>query len=222
LVAVSTVDVTGSHVDGLALALSSGGDVQGSLKVTDSDAPIDLKNLRIMLRPVGFGGQAPRASVGEDLKFTLKNVPPVHYAVSVAGYPDTCYVKSIQYGGADVTEEGVQMTSGGTLDVVISASAGQMDLVVMTKDGKAANGAQVLLLRDGSPLQSRTADDNGMISVKGLKPGDYRAIAWEDVDTSQMFDTDFLRKFENDGKSIKISAGAHEAAQLKAIPPESN
>jgi Carboxypeptidase regulatory-like domain len=221
-VAVAPVDVAGSHVDGLVLALSSGGDVQGSVKVADADAPVDLTNLRVMLRPVGFGGQAPRATVGEDLKFTLKSVPPVHYAVTVAGYPDTCYVKSIQFGGADVTEDGVQMTSGGTLDVVISAAAGQMDLVVMTKDGKAANGSQVLILRDGAPMQSRSADENGMLSIKGLKPGDYKVIAWEDVDPNQLWDTDYLRKFENDGKSIKIGTGGHEAAQIKAIPPDAN
>jgi hypothetical protein len=220
--AVTPVDVIGSHVDGLELALSTGGDVQGSVKVEDSDAPLDLKNLRVMLRPVGFGGQAPRASPAEDLKFTLKGVPPIRFAVNVAGYPETAYVKSIQYGGADVTEDGVQMTSGGTLDIVLSATAGQMDLVVITKDGKAANGSQVLVLKDGSPTQSRTADDNGMLSLRGLKPGDYKVIAWEDVDTSQLWDTEFLRKFENDMKSVKIGPSGHEAVQLKALPPDAN
>jgi hypothetical protein len=221
-VAVAPVDVVGSHADGLVLALSSGSDVQGSVKVVDADTPPEMKNLRVMLRTVGFGGQAPRATVGENLKFTLKSVPPVHYAVSVAGYPDNCYVKSIQYGGSEVTEDGVQMTAGGTLDIVISAAAGQMDLVVMNKDGKAANGAQVLILKDGSPMQSRSADENGMLSIKGLKPADYRVIAWEDVDPERLWDPDYLRKFENDGKSIKISASGHEAAQVKAIPPEGN
>jgi uncharacterized protein (DUF2141 family) len=221
-IAVAPLDVIGSHVDGFVLALSTGGDVQGTVKVVDSPNPVDLKNLQVMLRTVGFGAQAPRAKVGEDLKFTLKGVPPVNYAVSVSGYPDTCYVKSIQYAGADVTEEGVQMTNGGTIDVTISAGAGQMDLVVMTKDDKVAASAQVLIMRDGTPWQSRNTDENGMISIKGLKPGDYKVLAWEDVDSQQLWDTDYLRKFQNDFKTVKISSNGHEAVQVKAIPPDSN
>src|SRR5262249_27541890 len=167
----------------------------GSVKVLDAAAPVEIKNLSVNLRPVGFGGQAPRARVDEGLKFTLKSVPPIQYAVSVSGYPDTCFVKSIQYAGADVGDDGVQMTNGGTLDITISATAGQMDLVVMTKDNKAAASAQVLVIRDGTPLRSQNTDENGMLSLKGLKPGDYRVIAWEDVDPNQMWDTAFLQKF---------------------------
>jgi uncharacterized protein (DUF2141 family) len=219
-VAVAEVDVIGSHVDGLVLTLSTGGDVQGSVKVVDVSTPVEMKNLQVSLRPVGFGAQAPRAKVGEDLKFTLKGVPPIRYAVNVSGYPDTCYVKSIQYGGADVTDNGVQMTNGGTVEVTISGAAGQIDAVVMTKDSKVAASAQVLILKDAVPWQSRSTDENGMLSLHGLKPGDYKVIAWEDVDPSQLWDTDFLRKFENEGKSVKIDAGGHEAVQLKAIPPD--
>jgi len=91
---------------------------------------------------------------------------------------------------------------------------------VMTKDSKVAGGAQVLVLKDGVPWQQRSTDENGMFSMRGLKPGDYKVIAWEDVDPNQLFDTDFLRKFENEGKSVKIEAGGHEAVQLKAIPVE--
>ena len=66
-----------------------------------------------MLRPVGFAGvPAAACEVGEDLKFTLKSVPPLRYAVTVAGVPETCYVQSIKYGGSEVTEAGVEMTSG--------------------------------------------------------------------------------------------------------------
>ena len=34
----------------------------------------------------------------------MKGVPAVRHAVNVIGVPDTCYVKSIQYGGRDVTD----------------------------------------------------------------------------------------------------------------------
>ena len=144
-------------------------------------------------------------------------MPPIRYAVTVTGVPDTCYVKSIQYGGADVSADGVEMTGGGTLDVVISATAAQMDLVVETGNSKVAAGAQVLVMKDGAPETVRTADENGMLSIKGLKPGSYRVIAWEDIDPDQLWDPDYLRKFDSEGKSVKLDSAGHEAVQLKAI-----
>jgi hypothetical protein len=219
-IAIQPVDVVGNHVDGLVLTMVPGKDVEGGVKVTDSTAALDLKNLNVMLRPVGFIGMgAPaRAKVGEDLKFSLKGVAAVRYAINVTGVPDTCYVKSIQYGGRDVTEEGIEMTNGSTLEVVLSATAAQVDAVVMDKDGKAAwNSTVALAPKDGTNIVVRTTDENGMISLRGLKPGDYRLYAWEDVEQGAPFDPDFLKKYEGQSKSVKLDASGHEAVQLKAI-----
>lgn len=217
--AVAPVDVIGSHADGIVLHMASGGDVQGTVKVVDTDAPIDVSKMQVNLRPVGFGGQAPRARVA-DLAFTLKAVPPLRYAVSANGFPETCYVKSIRYGGADVGPDGVEFTSGGAIEIVLSATAAAIDVVVSAGDNKMAAGAQVLIMKDGIPESVRTADESGMLSLKGLKPASYRIIAWEDVDPDQLWDPDYLRKFQNEGKSVKLDASGHEAIQLKAIPAQ--
>jgi hypothetical protein len=222
-IAIQPVDVVGNHVDGLVLTMESGKDVQGGVKVVDATTPPEFKNLSVMLRPVGFVGMGGpgRTRVGEDLKFTLKSVPAVRYAVSVVGLPDTCYVKSIQYGGRDVTEEGIEMTNGGTLDVVVSAAAAQVDAVVMDKDGKAAWNATVALApKDGTNIMVRTADENGILSLHGLKPGEYRIYAWEDVEQGAPSDPDFLKQYEGQAKSLKLDASGHEAVQLKAITME--
>jgi len=187
--------------------------------VVDATTPPDLKNLSVMLRPVGVLGGAPgRSRVGEDLKFTLKSVPAVRYAVNVTGVPDGCYVKSIQYGGMDVSDAGIEMTNGGTLDIVVSAAAAQVDAVVQDKDGKAAWNATVALVpKDGANIVVRTADENGILSLRGVKPGDYRLFAWEDVESGAPFDPDFLKQYEGQAKSLKLDASGHEAVQLKAI-----
>lgn len=217
-VAIAAVDVIGSHADGVVLQMASGGDVQGSVKVVDGTPA--LTNLQVSLRPIGFGTQNPRARVAEDLTFTLKSVAPVKWAVNVSGYPDTCYVKSIQYGGADISAEGVAMTSGGVIEVLLSAAAATVDVIVTAGDNKAGSGAQVAVMKDGALESVRTADESGMLSLKGLKPGSYRIVAWEDVDPELLWDPDYLRKFENDGKGVKVEASGHEAIQLKAIPAQ--
>ncbi|MEO8597588.1 MAG: carboxypeptidase regulatory-like domain-containing protein [Candidatus Solibacter sp.] len=218
-VAMQPVDVVGNHVDGVVLTLASGGEVKGSVKVEDSSSPVELKNLSVTLRPVGFAIAAPlRAKVGDDLKFTLPSVPPVPYEVIVSGVPETCYVKSIKYGGSEIGEDGIAMTNGSTLEVTLSAAAARIDTVVLTKDGKAAGRAVVALLpKDGGPTVVQTADENGMISFRGLKPGEYQLIAWDDVESGAPFDPDFVKPYEAQAKSLKLDASGHEAVQLRSI-----
>ena len=222
-VATQPVEVAGSHVDGLVLTLASGGDVSGLVKVLDSTAAVDVKNLSVMLRPVGFsGGAPPRGKVSEDLKFTLKSIPPIRYLVSVVGLPENCFVKSIQYGGQDVTDAGIEMTNGGALEVTLSATAGAVDAVVSTRDGKPAGGAMVALIPKDGATVGRSADENGIVSFKGLKPGDYQILAWEDVEPGAYQDPDFVKPFEVRMKSVKLSANGREAVQLKAIGADEN
>ncbi len=217
--AMQPVDVVGNHVEGLVLTMATGGEVQGSVKVVDATTPPDLKSVSVVLRPVGFTGSAPpRGRVGDDLRFTLKSVPPVRYAVTVTGVPETCYVQSVKYGGGEVTGAGVEMTNGGVLEVTLSAAAARVDAVVVDKDGKAGWHAVVALIpKDGSLTVVQTADENGILSFKGLKPGDYRLLAWEDVESGAPYDADFVKPFEAQAKSVKLEAAGHEAVQLKAI-----
>ena len=218
-IATQPLDVVGNHVEGLVLTMAAGGEVQGSVKVVDAATPPELKNVSVVLRPVGFTGSAPpRSRVGDDLKFTLKSVPLVRYAVTVTGVPETCYVQSVKYGGGEVTDAGVEMTNGGVLEVTLSAAAARVDAVVLDKDGKAGWHAVVALIpKDGSMTVVQTADENGILTFKGLKPGDYRLLAWEDVELGAPYDRDFLKPFEPQAKSVKLEAAGHEAVQLKAI-----
>jgi uncharacterized surface anchored protein len=225
LAAAMPVTVTGSHVEGLRLILAAGAEMQGTVKLVDAAAPVELKNVNVMLQPARNlyfgGGPPPRGRVGDDMKFTLKGVGPIPYKVNVTGVPNTCYLKSVLFNGADVPADGADLSAGGTIDVVISAAAAQVDAVVMDGDNKPVAGAVVAVIpKDGSRPQVMTADDSGILSVKGLKPGDYRLVAWEDVEQGALYDPDFLRQFDKEGKSVKLDASGHEALQLKAIPAD--
>jgi hypothetical protein len=215
------VNVTGSHVDGLSLQLTSGGDLQGTVKLVDADGlNIELKNLSVVLRPAGnegFGGGPGRSKVDGDMKFAIKGVPPMKFAVSVIGVPNTCYLKSVTYGGRDVTSEGLDMSAGGQMEVTISAAPAQIDAVVMDKDNKPLASAVVAIVpKEGQPIVM-TTDDNGILSARGLKPGDYKLLAWEDVESGAPYDPDFLLQFQKKMKSVKVDKSGHEAVQLTPV-----
>jgi hypothetical protein len=222
-VASQPVEIGGDHVDGLVLTMASGGDLQGSLKVEGAAAPVDLKNVTVSLRAVGFSALAPpRARVGADLKFTLKDVPPLRFTVNVGGAPDNCYVKSIQYGGRDVPDTGVEMTGSAALEITLSATAGQVDAVVVDKDGKPAAGAMVALIPkdEKAPTMGRSANESGIVTFKALRPGDYKLLAWEDIEANAYLDPDFVKPFDSQVKTVKLDASGHEAVHLRAIPAE--
>jgi uncharacterized surface anchored protein len=215
------VTVTGSHVDGVTLQLASGGDLQGTVKIVDTTTPVELKNLNVNLRPSaneGFGfGQPARGKVSDDMKFTIKGVPPMKFTVQVSGIPNTCYLKSVTYGGRDIPTEGIDMSAGGQVEVTISAAAAQIDAVVMDKDNKALSQAVVAIIPPTGNPMVLTTDDNGILSAKGLKPGEYKLVAWEDVESGAPYDPEFLRQFEKRMKSVKLDSAGHEAVTLSAI-----
>jgi protocatechuate 3,4-dioxygenase beta subunit len=222
LMASQPVEVGGNHVDGLILTLSAGADVPGAIKVEDAASPIDLSNVNVNLRPTGMSfGRVPRAKVGADSRFTLNAVPAVLFAINVGGFPDNCYLKSVRYGGREVPESGIDMSGGGPLEITLSATAAAVDGVVMDKDNKPVAGATVALIpKDGTQISGRSADENGIISFKGLKPGEYKLLAWEDVEPGAYMDPDFVKPFESKSKTVKLDASGHEAVQLKVIPVE--
>ena len=221
-IAMQPVDVLGNHVEGLVLTMSAGAEVLGSVRVVDAATPPELKNVSVGLRPVGFAGSTPpRSRVGDDLRFTLKSVPPVRYAVTVTGLPATCYVQSVTYGGIEVTDTGMAMTGGGVLEVTLSAAAARVDVVVVDKDGKSGQRAVVALIpQDGSATLVRTADENGILSFKGLTPGEYRVLAWDDVEAGAPYDAEFVKPFEAQAKAVKLEAAGHEAVEITAIAAE--
>ena len=109
-IASQPVEVGANHVDGVILTMASGGDVQGSIKMEGATAPVDVQKFMVSLRPTGFAaGGPPRSKVGEDGRFTLKNVAPARFAVNVGGLPDNCFVKSVRYGGQEVPDTGSEM-----------------------------------------------------------------------------------------------------------------
>src|SRR6185369_15735477 len=112
-------------------------------------------------------------------------------------------------------------SNGGALVITLSAAAGRVDAVVMDKDGKAGWHAVVALIpKEGAGTVVQTADENGILSFKGLKPGEYRLIAWDDVESGAPYDPDFVKPYESRAKAVKVDASGHEAVQLKSIADE--
>jgi len=221
-VGYQNIEVGTSHLEGAVINVSLGMDIPGVLKIAETDAQVNLKNLNVNVRPVGFlfGGNG-RGKPGDDRKFVVKNVLPVRFAVNVYGFPANCFVKSIQYGGQEVTDAGVEPNGNTPLEITLSATAGSVSGAIIDKDGKPVPAATVVLLpKDKSQPFSNSTDENGTFTFSGLKPGDYRLLAWEDVEQGAWMDPEFLKPFESQATEVKIDPSGKQTLQVKAIPAQ--
>jgi hypothetical protein len=220
-VASEPIIVTGTNVDGVRLSVVEAAEIHGIVKVVDASAPPNFKNLSVSLMASATRSTAVTSPVREDMQFTLSGVSPMRQDIAVHGFPDTCYVQSIRYGGAEVPADGAEMHAGGTLEITLSCQAAQLDAVVTTQDDKVApHAAFALVPKGGGAAIARITDENGYVSLRGLKPGDYQVFAWEDAEEGAQLDPDFRKPFESQAKSISIDPSAHASVQLKAIPAQ--
>jgi hypothetical protein len=217
-IAFQPVEVQNRHVDGLVLAPAPGADVTGTVKMEDTNDPVDLSRVNVMLRPVNNApvGGPPRGRVAEGA-FVLKGVAPLRYAVNVNGIPEGTFVKSIRYGGRDVPEDGVDFT-GGALEITLSATAGSVTAAALDKDGKPMPAAMVALYANGAAVRGYTTDETGVATFNGLKPGDYTVIAWEDIPPGAYLDPEYVKQYS--GTAVKLEPRGKAAVQVKAVAAE--
>jgi uncharacterized surface anchored protein len=205
-------------VDGVMLAPSPGADVTGTVKVEDAAAAVDVSRLNVTLSSAAMQfGPPPRGRVADGV-FSMKGVAPLRYRVNVSGMPEGSYLKSVSYGGREIPADGVEIT-GGAIEVTISAAAGEVTAAAVDKDGKPVGGATVALIpKDGGSTQGGAADENGAVTFRGLKPGDYTVIAWEDIPPGAYLDPEFVKNYS--GTAVKIEPRQKAAVQVKAVAAE--
>jgi protocatechuate 3,4-dioxygenase beta subunit len=139
---------------------------------------------------------------------------------------ENAYVKAIRSGGVDLRStllrvEGTEPVP--PLEIVIGLKAGSVD-------GRAVIGnrpvgqATVVLLPQGPPpyqsdrYKSAITDESGRFQFKGIPPGDYRLIAWEDVDSGAWFNAQFLSSYERYAMPLKVEEGQSRTLEVSVIP----
>jgi protocatechuate 3,4-dioxygenase beta subunit len=213
------------HIDGLLLQPAAPPELAGTVVVADK-AAAKVSGVQVALEPkeyVGLG--SPSATAGEDGKFTLKDVLPNTYWMQVRNLPEGAYVKSMRHGDQEVSDDSIDLSGGvgGTLQVTLSMAGAQVDGVVQGADEKPVTGATVVLVPDSrrySLFKEMRTGDNGSYSFKGVPPGDYKILAWTDLETGVYQDPEFLKRYESQAEKLSLKESDRRTVSLKAIPVE--
>jgi hypothetical protein len=219
------VEISTKNVEDLVAVATDGGELTGTVRVDGDDKAV-IKMMNVSLQPSsGMGYSFTNARVKEDKTFTLSGVMPGRYRVMANGGPENSYVKAVLFGGQDVLASGIDLRGGvgGTLEVVLGSNAAKVTGVVQNEK-KAAPGVTVVLIPEASKREMQhlykygRTDQNGSFTIAGVPPGEYTALALEDMMDQSYQDPEFLKKYDSNGMSVKLKEGESQNVQLSVIP----
>lgn len=229
--ATQTLTVDGTDIEGLVLAASAGGTISGQVVAqSETGQAMQLSRLRIASRPLD-GPAAPipvgqaNGAVDAQGKFQLQGVSGAQ-RLNVMGIPDGWALKRIERDGDDLTDSTFNLRSGELLDDVRVVLTDRLTTVAGTvlidKETASARGTVVVFADDPTRwgeasryVRAVRPTQAGEFEVKGLPPGDYRAIAIEYLPEGDWNDPDVLESFRDRALRFSLEDGERRTVSLR-------
>ncbi len=220
------VSVANSDVDGVVLALTAPGEITGTIRMEEGGRADP--NTRIALMDAdGSANLTAAMPVNADGTFRIQNVGLSRYSANVSPLPSGSYVKSIRFGGQDVTKTPIDLTSGagGVLDIVLSQKAAEVTALAHRSSGENAAGVAVSIWPkaatfDPSAVRVVNTPATGSVKLGEMAPGEYYLAAWEDVDASLLRYPDFVARFTDVASAVQLGENDKVTADLTLIPKD--
>ena len=227
--------VAGADLDGVALTTSSGWSAAGQVIGEDGAAPgVARDRVRPLARAVaGSRGLSPQLGadngrVKDDWTFEIGGVAsPSRIRATV---PDGWIVKGIQQDGRDVTDTVFDLKSGDRvsgLRVIVSNRVNS--ITGQLTDGKGApisDGTVIVFTtepdkwhEDSRYVRSARPDQSGSYKITGMPPGEYLAVAIDDVEEGTWNDPEYLESIRRYGQRVTLGEASAETVALKLVTP---
>jgi hypothetical protein len=219
------IEVGNADVKDANLAPIPGMQLAGRALV-EGDKKIDFGQLSVKLSSP-YSPILPSAHVGSDGSFVFHSAGHYVYRLGVSGLPEDFYLKSVRMGDEEVAGTSIDLSSAGglpgALEIVLSGTGGQLHGQVKDEKDELGSGATVVLIPDSTHreetdlFREATADRNGGFSIAGIRPGDYKLFAWDDIEPGSWWDPEFLSHYEEKGERVKIEANGYLSVNLRLI-----
>jgi len=154
----------------------------------------------------------------------MSKVVPGTYQLQLQPLPTPdWYIKAISFGRTDGLRDGLALESSpdSPIEVLLSPNAGSIKGTVVDRDGKVVPNNRVILIPNEPSRFDRfkfsTTDANGAFNIRGIYPGAYRLFAWDMLEPNAERDPDFVRQYEEQGKSVAVAEGTNPGVELRLI-----
>jgi hypothetical protein len=219
------IEVGNADVKDASLAPSPGMQLSGRA-VVEGGTKIDFSQLNVDLL-IPYMTMRPSAHVSSDGSFVFHDAGHYVSRFEISGMPEDFYLKSVRMGGEEVAGTSIDLSGAGglpgALEIVLSGSGGQVHGQVKDENDEPAGGATVMLIPDSTRrgetdlFKEATADRNGGFTMAGIRPGDYKLFAWDEVEPGSWWDPEFLSHYEEKGERVKIEANGSLSVNLRLI-----
>jgi hypothetical protein len=166
---------------------------------------------------------APLSSSGS---FRIQTPAGGKHYIYLEGLNNDVYIADIRSGEKSLYEDGIDQGSlvSGRIDLILDSRGGVVEGRVQDTLNRPAPFALATLVPAGqrsNPLSFRvvTTDRNGTFRFRGVRPGNYKVFAWEDVPEYAWHNKEFLAPFEDLGAEVQVRAATTSAnVGVRLIP----
>lgn len=199
--------------------------------------------------PEDAGVELPRDSLSIRLPSLEKGAAPDVYRLIQADGPDYTFDFTVEQGGrygfqvngpGPVVEEiaadgsrtpfpgAFDAVEGQTLELALAVRFAQSRLKVtvvgaLNEDGsreESTDGRYVVVLRDGERVVTYTTDQNGRVSTRYLRPGNWQIAAWTKIDRERIRDDAYWEAAGDAVRRFEHREAADVEIRLTAVPGE--
>lgn len=221
------LEVGSTDITGFVAQASPPLSLRGNVTVEDAARGFNLASISVNLRVPDSGATVASVRPAADGAFSLERLPPGRYIAEVVCGASGAYVQSISVGGEEVRGRDFDLTSAsGGLRIVLRTDSAALNGTVdspddMTGHGERQGRAAVILfpadprLRGVDMVTPAPVSSKNSFDVSGVRPGEYLALAFDDIDESQLQDPEFLGFLEALGLRVQLSPGATQTVNLK-------
>ena len=240
------VTVNAADVTGITIALDAGPRQITGVVRAESDTKIDYSKLFVVLVPADSEGSSESAEfgdlfqsgsatseVGKDGSFKLDISPSTKLYQLVLSARSTgledWFTSRVVAGGKDVLVSGFKITESEprTLEVVVSDKGAAIEGTALNAEKKPFPNAEVIAVPSDPKLrkhfeliQKTTADQEGRFKLRGVRPGEYTAMALEYAEEQPFLEDRFLTQNSSQVQSVKAEAGGKQKIELQVIRAE--
>jgi hypothetical protein len=127
-----------------------------------------------------------------------------------------------------VTGKPLDTTQGvpSSIEIEMSTNGPELNGSV-TKDGKTFAGAFLVLIPDDENRRGEwggygtaSSDQYGNCKIRNLRPGDYKALAVEEIEGVEYMDPEFLKTYSGKTSDVSLKEGQKETLQFTVVRAE--
>jgi hypothetical protein len=232
--ATAAVTVAGEDISGVQLVGARESALSGRIVIDPATASgLQASTIRVTAQPLrpefGMPGPGGGGTVKDDLTFEFRARPGPIVIRANSGPPNgssALMLKAVRLNGADITDTGLDIRSNEDvtgLEVELTSRVTEVSGTVTGEHGDAAKDYWVVIFAQDHErwtqpsrfFASARPDQDGRFKARSLPPGQYYAIAVDQLEQGQGADPEFLDRVRPRATSFTLEEGESKTIDLK-------